>query len=452
MSVGITIPWLVVGDFNVISSWAEKSGGIHGEDSPLQDFNDFQLQAGLSDSGYSGNPYTLSNNQSGDKRIWERLDRLLINGLAFTRFPHLKVSHMTRVHSDHCPLLIEMDVDQHNIALFQYQQAWHSHPGFLRFVRDGWEGRLHKDPLINFGRKLKRLRCMLRKWNWEVFGDTRTKMRDMLGRIDNLEAQLQLGWHADIARDLHTYWLQQGDHNTSLFHASIKARRAKNKINLQLGDDNYTNDRDAIGSAAVHFYKSLFCGYTPPPPRRVFAVLDPVLCKEDSEAMCTNPGYNEVHEIILGMNKDSSPGPDGFTGQFYSHCWDVIKSDLMEAITGFFGGLQLPVAFSSTYLTLLPKVPNATAIDQLRPISLCNFCHKIISRILASRLAPWLPKIISGEQVGFIQGRSIHENIALAHDLAHELNHKVLGGNIIIKLDMAKAYDRISWDFILSTF
>ncbi|KAL9682430.1 hypothetical protein QQ045_014228 [Rhodiola kirilowii] len=58
-------------------------------------------------------------------------------------------------------------------------------------------------------------------------------------------------------------------------------------------------------------------------------------------------------------------------------------------------------------------------------------------------MAPWLPHIISEEQVGFIKGREIHENIALAHDLTHDLNHKVFGGNLSIKLDMAKAYDRV---------
>ncbi|KAL9690772.1 hypothetical protein QQ045_011182 [Rhodiola kirilowii] len=247
-------------------------------------------------------------------------------------------------------------------------------------------------------------------------------------------------------------WLQQGDHNSRLFHASIKARRAKNKINLHLGDDNYTNDREVIRNAAMQFYRDLFGGYNPPPPMRAFAIFDPVIREEDNEVLCSFPSSAEVHEIILGMNMDSSPGLDGFTGHFYSHCWEVIKGDLMEVITGFFGGLTVPSAFSSTFITLLPKVPNATAIDQLRPISLCNFCHKIISRILASRLAPWLPKIISEEQVGFIQGRNIHENIALAHDLSHDLNHKTFGGNIIFKLDISKAYDRISWSFILRTF
>ncbi|CAM8933375.1 unnamed protein product [Rhodiola kirilowii] len=165
ISLGSNQPWIVMGDFNVISSWEEKSGVNRDDDAPIHEFNDFQLHAGLSDGGHIGNPFTWSNNQSGDQRIWERLDRLLLNGHALATFPLLKVTHMTRVHSDHCPLLVELDVDQHNISLFQYQKAWHSHSGFKNLVRHGWEGRMHMDPLVNFGMKLKKLRSLLRKWN-----------------------------------------------------------------------------------------------------------------------------------------------------------------------------------------------------------------------------------------------------------------------------------------------
>ncbi|KAL9681577.1 hypothetical protein QQ045_013362 [Rhodiola kirilowii] len=127
----------------------------------------------------------------------------------------------------------------------------------------------------------------------------------------------------------------------------------------------------------------------------------------------------------------------------------LFKGDLLEAIRGFFMGLSMPKNMTSTYLTLLPKVPVVTSISQLRPISLCNFCHKIISRILNTRLGKVLPNLISEEQAGFIHGRNIHENISLAHELTQELNVKSRGGNVIIKLDMAKAYDRISWSFIM---
>ncbi|KAL9686925.1 hypothetical protein QQ045_031319 [Rhodiola kirilowii] len=117
------------------------------------------------------------------------------------------------------------------------------------------------------------------------------------------------------------------------------------------------------------------------------------------------------------MNGDSSPGPDGFSGHFYTFHWSTIKEDFTRAVQGFFEGLQMPSALSTTLLTL-------TSISQLRPISLCNFGHKVVARILNTRLAKLLDKIINPEQAGFLHGRNIHENIGLAHDLTHKLHAK----------------------------
>ncbi|XP_058068773.1 uncharacterized protein LOC131218108 [Magnolia sinica] len=73
---------------------------------------------------------------------------------------------------------------------------------------------------------------------------------------------------------------------------------------------------------------------------------------------------------------------------------------------------------------------------------------KIFSKILASQLASILPSIISEEQGAFVKGRSIVENISIAREMTHKLDRKVFGGNMIVKLDMENAYDRVEWSFL----
>lgn len=129
-------------------------------------------------------------------------------------------------------------------------------------------------------------------------------------------------------------------------------------------------------------------------------------------------------------------------------CWEFIKEDLLEAVHDFFNGTELPVGISATSLALIPKVNNPSSWSDYRPISLCNFSHKIISKLLNDRLVVVLPNIISDNQSGFLKGRLISNNVLLTQELIHYLDVKTRNSNLVMKLDMLKAYDRLSWCFL----
>nr|XP_027120574.1 uncharacterized protein LOC113737562 [Coffea arabica] len=116
------------------------------------------------------------------------------------------------------------------------------------------------------------------------------------------------------------------------------------------------------------------------------------------------PTIEEVKRVVFEMDGDSAAGPDGFT--------------------------ELPRFVTSTSIVLIPKVPNPQDFSKFRPISLCNFFNKVLSRILADRLATILPKVISPQQTGFVKGRNITENYLLAQELLSGIRHKSRGGNV----------------------
>jgi len=80
---------------------------------------------------------------------------------------------------------------------------------------------------------------------------------------------------------------------------------------------------------------------------------------------------------------------------------------------------------------------------------MANFKFKIISKIIADRLALILPDIISKEQRGFIKGRHIKDCICLISEAINLLHKKSFGGNLAIKIDIAKAFDTIDWSFLI---
>nr|XP_009620830.1 uncharacterized protein LOC104112571 [Nicotiana tomentosiformis] len=99
---------------------------------------------------------------------------------------------------------------------------------------------------------------------------------------------------------------------------------------------------------------------------------------------------------------------------------------------------------TNTCLILLPNVEFPNSLTEFRTISLSNFINKIISKVISTILATILPRIISVNQSGFVKGKSISENIMLSQEIVQGIKKPNPGANVVIKLDMAKAYDRVS--------
>ena len=102
---------------------------------------------------------------------------------------------------------------------------------------------------------------------------------------------------------------------------------------------------------------------------------------------------------------------------------------------------------NTSFISLIPKQDNAQTPDRFRPIALCNVIYKIISKVVANRLKPLLPTLVSVEQSSYVEGRQILNNIIQAHEVVHSLtsNWKV---GMIMQLKIAKAYDKLNWTYI----
>ena len=105
---------------------------------------------------------------------------------------------------------------------------------------------------------------------------------------------------------------------------------------------------------------------------------------------------------------------------------------------------------NKTNISFISKTNTPEKMTDFRPISLCNVVYKLISKILANRLKPLLPHIITENQSAFTSDCLITDNVIVAFELMHFLNHKTAGkeGFMAAKLDMSKAFDRVEWCFI----
>ena len=99
-------------------------------------------------------------------------------------------------------------------------------------------------------------------------------------------------------------------------------------------------------------------------------------------------------------------------------------------------------------LILLPKRPDAAALGDYRPISLIHIFAKLAAKTLALRLAPMLHNMVDSNQCAFIQKRCIHDNFMLVQQTARLL-HRLKEPRVMLKLDIARAFDSVSWGFSL---
>jgi len=157
----------------------------------------------------------------------------------------------------------------------------------------------------------------------------------------------------------------------------------------------------------------------------------------------------KIKEAVFALNGDGAPGPDGFGGHFYQTYWDIVGFDVVHLVQEFFLGGMLPTNFNSNLIVLIPKIPGAGSMSDYRPIALANFQFKIVTKILADRLACITSRIISVEQRGFVRDRNISDCIILASEAINSIDKKQYGGNWALKVDIAKAFDTLDWNFLI---
>jgi hypothetical protein len=212
-------------------------------------------------------------------------------------------------------------------------------------------------------------------------------------------------------------WLESGDRNTSCFHYQFKARLSRNHISdITTNDGNICKGIDQIKAAAVSHFHHLYSKENDDNEegnKEFLKNIPTLVTKEDNTTLLSPTNEEEISKIIWSMAPDKAPGLDGFTIHFYRICWNINKSDLIRMIKGFLQKSKLGGCTNSTFLVLIPKETNPTSFDRFRPISLCNASYKIIAKILANRIKPFLGNLILEPQEGFVKGRHILDNVIL---------------------------------------
>ena len=157
---------------------------------------------------------------------------------------------------------------------------------------------------------------------------------------------------------------------------------------------------------------------------------------------------SELQDIVNKMPKEKSPGPDGWTRELFHNFSDIMGEDLLDVVeesrnTGF-----IPGVLNSTFYVVIPKISKGEHFSDFRPIALCNFAYKVISKIIASRIKDKLAKCISIEWFGFLKDRLIFDAVGTTQECLHTAN-TMKQNSIFLKLDLKEAYDNVTQKFLI---
>ena len=145
----------------------------------------------------------------------------------------------------------------------------------------------------------------------------------------------------------------------------------------------------------------------------------------------------EVKNTLMLFAKDKSPVPDDWTMEFYWNLFNFFGQEITEAMEETWIQRKINEVLNATYLTLIPKKDHLDSFNDFRPISLCNFLYKIVSKIIPERLKPFLGKDISQEQFAFLPDRKITDAVGTIPKCLHSV--KVQKKNsFFLKLDLLK--------------
>lgn len=161
---------------------------------------------------------------------------------------------------------------------------------------------------------------------------------------------------------------------------------------------------------------------------------------------------DEVFTTLMTIDSFKLQGMDGFQLFFFKRYWDIVGDDVCSLVSNAYTNYYFDQRLAQTLLVQILKEDKPLYFKQFHSINLYNVVYKLITKTLVKKLYPFLDELISHLRSSFIQSRCTIKNVMVAQEVMHHIHKsKSKQGLFAVKINLGKAYDKYSWDFLQAT-
>ncbi|XP_072054760.1 uncharacterized protein [Arachis hypogaea] len=244
----LTLPRILIGDFNDVISQDEKVGLHPKPSSQIESFRNFVHENAVLDLELQGMKYTWFSNPRNGCVTKERLDRVLAIWEWRKMFQNATLSALPPISSDHTPLILNVNPRRRRRKNFKFEAFWVDHADCDSVIRRGWSSAANTgdDIWTNLTRRTQNFKEELVKWSRDSFkradveiGNLKCRLKHMQEadysearqeETNNLKLEITKLWRQEEkywGQRSRIKWLKFGDKNTSFFHASTIQRKTE---------------------------------------------------------------------------------------------------------------------------------------------------------------------------------------------------------------------------------
>nr|GEU64134.1 putative RNA-directed DNA polymerase, eukaryota, reverse transcriptase zinc-binding domain protein [Tanacetum cinerariifolium] len=386
---------IIMGDFNEVRSSDERRGSYFNSFN-ARFFNNFISSSSLVDVKIEGYSFTWSHSSANKM---SKLDRFLVSDGVISLFPSIPAFCLDRHLSDHRRILLcEVKLDFGPVP-FQIYHSWFHFAGFDDMVVQTWGSLSFSDRngMVRFKKKLQELKKTMRSWIKDKNIQLTCNKRDISDEMRDIDKMLEAGGASDSLifrrNDLRCQlqdiksreamdsmqkskvkWAIEGDENTNFFHVK-KAFRDHYEARFK---------KPSLARFKINF----------PFPSRLSQ--DQVV---DLERVVSR---DEIRSAVWDCGENKSPGPDGFTFEFFRKYWNYIGPDFCYVVEHFFVN------------------------------GLIGSVYKVVTKILANRLAMVIKDLVSDTQSAFVAKRQILDGPFILNEVLQWGTFSYAKGSILV--------------------